>query len=180
MFFLALCFLLLFRNFHVCAQIVTQFSEYSSGNGSFSRFPPEDRLWQAVTQGVLDQPQFLPLPYLHIISKSSHCICVTCHQTWHIHDNHKPFPKSLTVLRLKTVVNVAEMLLSSQELKTWTNFLQEARVWGLLSLKDVKWLQFLCGYVIVWYYDVLWFMAIYYDSLWFIIMKSFFAALLKK
>lgn len=45
-FFLALC-LLLFRNNtrFGSAQIVTQFSEYSSGNGSFSRFPPEEGLY---------------------------------------------------------------------------------------------------------------------------------------
>lgn len=73
---------------------------------------------------------------------------------------------------------------------------------GVLSLKYVKWLQYVCAYCIVYsmvlkwcimmhyciitlwciimmYYDSLWFIAIDYDSLWFISWWFFFAVLPK-
>lgn len=85
----------------------------------------------------------------------------------------------------------------SQELKTWTNFLQEARV-GVAESQICEvitvclcllygmalWCIMMHPYCTLWcitmmYYDSLWFIAIDYDSLWFISWWFFFAVLPK-
>lgn len=93
------------------AQIVTQFSEYSSGNGSFSRFPPEEGLYLC-----------------HLPPEMAHSRRAN-------HRSSKLGP-----------------------------IFCKRRGLGVLSLKYVKWLQYVCAYCMVWYYDVLWCIMMHYDA----------------